>query len=402
MLHTSQSLDDLLQNYQWFQQMRESQPVWLDESSGCWHVFRYEDVHRVITDYALFSSERRQRFRRNSKTDMGRSLIAMDPPQHRQYRNLVSSAFTPRALARLTGRIAAISQELIDEVRPTGTMDLVADFAYPLPTTVIAEMLGVPTADRPLFKSWADVLLNQQLRDAEFFKADDDSGVRQRFTDTFDEMSDYFERMLEERRQHPREDMMSELLAAEVDGEHLSKADTISFCILLLLAGHVTTTNLLSQAIRCFDEHPAAMQQLIEKPDLMPGAIEEVLRYASPVWRLFRTTTAEVTLSGVTIPANSYIFAWLASANRDSEQFPDPERFDITRTPNKHVAFGHGIHFCIGAPLSRMEASIALPMLLEQLPDMRISREQPLEPFEGRNLFGFKHIPLTFTPSQPA
>lgn len=402
MLHTSQSLDDLLQNYRWFQQMRESQPVWLDESSGCWHVFRYEDVHRVITDYALFSSERRQRFRRNSKTDMGRSLIAMDPPQHRQYRNLVSSAFTPRALARLTGRIAAISQELIDEVRPTGSMDLVADFAYPLPTTVIAEMLGVPTADRPLFKSWADVLLNQQLRDAEFFKADDDSGVRQRFTDTFDEMSDYFERMLEERRQHPREDMMSELLAAEVDGEHLSKADTISFCILLLLAGHVTTTNLLSQAIRCFDEHPDAMQQLIEKPDLMPGAIEEVLRYASPVWRLFRTTTAEVTLSGVTIPANSYIFAWLASANRDSEQFPDPERFDITRTPNKHVAFGHGIHFCIGAPLSRMEASIALPMLLEQLPDMRISREQPLEPFEGRNLFGFKHIPLTFTPSQPA
>lgn len=402
MLHTSQSLDDLLQNYQWFQQMRESQPVWLDESSGCWHVFRYEDVHRVITDYALFSSERRQRFRRNSKTDMGRSLIAMDPPQHRQYRNLVSSAFTPRALARLTGRIAAISQELIDEVRPTGSMDLVADFAYPLPTTVIAEMLGVPTSDRPLFKSWADVLLNQQLRDAEFFKADDDSGVRQRFTDTFDEMSDYFERMLEERRQHPREDMMSELLAAEVDGEHLSKADTISFCILLLLAGHVTTTNLLSQAIRCFDEHPDAMQQLIEKPDLMPGAIEEVLRYASPVWRLFRTTTAEVTLSGVTIPANSYVFAWLASANRDSEQFPDPERFDITRTPNKHVAFGHGIHFCIGAPLSRMEASIALPMLLEQLPDMRISREQPLEPFEGRNLFGFKHIPLTFTPSQPA
>ncbi len=402
MLHTSRSLDDLLQNYQWFQHMRENQPVWLDESSGCWHVFCYEDVHRIITDYSLFSSERRQRFRRNSKTTMGRSLIAMDPPQHRQYRNLVSSAFTPRALARLTGRIAAISQELIDEVRPTGTMDLVADFAYPLPTTVIAEMLGVPTSDRPLFKSWADVLLNQQLKDSEFFKTDEDAEVRQRFTRTFDEMSDYFDRMLEERRQHPREDMMSELLAAEVDGEHLSKADTISFCILLLLAGHVTTTNLLSQAIRCFDEHPATVQQLIEKPDLMPGAIEEVLRYASPVWRLFRSTTADVTLSGVTIPANSYVFAWLASANRDSEQFPDPERFDITRTPNKHVAFGHGIHFCIGAPLSRMEASIALPMLLEQLPDMQISREQPLEPFEGRSLFGFKHIPLTFTPSQAA
>jgi len=144
------------------------------------------------------------------------------------------------------------------------------------------------------------------------------------------------------------------------------------------------------------------MKQLREQPILMPEAIEEVLRYASPVWRLARTPKDDVTLHGVTIPADALIFAWVSSANRDSEQFPHPERFEITRTPNKHVAFGHGIHFCVGAPLSRLEASIALPMMLEQLPQLRLAREEPVELFEGRVLFGFKHLPVSFTPSNPA
>ena len=404
MLQTLRSLEDIQEQYQWLQQMREEQPVWLDERSGCWHVFRYADVHRVTTDYTLFSSERRRvavRTPSGRSNALERSLISMDPPQHRQYRNLVSAAFTPRALANLSGRIAAITQELLDEVRPKGEMDLVTEFAYPLPTIVIAEMLGVPASDRPMFKRWADALLNQQLSDAEFFKPEARSDMEY-LTRTFDEMADYFQQMLEERQRHPRSDMMSDLLAAEVEGKHLSMEDTISFCILLLLAGHVTTTNLLSQAIRCFDEHPEAMQQLRTQPELMPSAIEEVLRYASPVWRIIRTPNTDVTLSGTTIPEKALVFAWLSSANRDAEQFPDPDRFDITRTPNKHVAFGHGIHFCIGAPLSRMEASIALPMILEQLPQLRLANKEPLEPFEGRILFGFKHLPVSFTPSHPA
>ncbi|HEU5230974.1 MAG TPA: cytochrome P450 [Ktedonobacteraceae bacterium] len=403
MLQQLSSLENVQEMYRWFEQMRTTQPVWLDEKSGCWHVFRYTDVHQVITDYHLFSSENRRRPLGRASArgqDMGRSIIAMDPPQHRQYRNLVSPSFTPRALSRLSGRVATIMQELLDEVRPTGRMDVVADVAYPLPTIVIAEMLGVPTSDRPLFRRWADGLLSQQLSDAEFFKPDQPE--MRRFSEAFDEMSDYFRNLLEQRRREPRDDMMSELLAAEVDGEHLSMEDTISFCILLLLAGHVTTTNLLSQAIRCFDEHPETMQRLREHPELMPEAIEEILRYASPVWRLIRTNKTETTLSGVTIPAESLIFAWLASANRDGAQFPDPERFDITRTPNKHIAFGHGIHFCIGAPLSRLEASIALPMMLEQLPQLQRVREEPLELFEGRILFGFKRLPVTFKPSRAA
>ena len=418
MLHQLSTLQDVQGLYDWFKEMRDTQPVWLDESSGCWHVFRYADVNTVTTDYHLFSSERKQRaFTRPRDTAVvgtsaqpkqerrqGRSLLAMDPPQHRQYRNLVSPSFTPRALSRLSDRIATITQELLDQIRSAGRMDIVTDIAYPLPTIVIAEMLGVPTSDRPLFKRWADELLSRQLSDAEFFKPEQeqrDNPEIQRLQRLFEEMTDYFEAILEDRRRQPRDDMMSELLAAEVDGEHLSKEDTISFCILLLLAGHVTTTNLLSQAIRCFDEHPAALAQICEQPELMPGAIEEVLRYASPVWRLLRTTMTDVTIEGVTIPANSQVFAWLASANRDERQFPDPECFDIMRNPNRHIAFGHGIHFCLGAPLSRLETSVALPMMVKQLPDLHVIHDQPLELFEGRVLFGFKHLPVTFTALEP-
>src|SRR5436309_1352837 len=254
--------------YDWFKEMRSTKPVWLDEESKCWHVFRYADVHTVITDYHTFSSERMQQLARRSATattdnppPVGRSIIAMDPPQHHQYRSLVSPSFTPRAINRLTGRVIAITQELLDDVRSAGQMDIVTDIAYPLPTIVIAELLGVPTSDRPLFKRWADVLFSRQLSDAEIFRASEvnrrDNPEMQRFAETTKEMSNYFKEMLEARKRAPRDDMMSELLAAEVDGEHLSMEDTISFCTLLLIAGHVTTTNLLSQAIRCFDEHPA-------------------------------------------------------------------------------------------------------------------------------------------------
>ncbi|WP_201376222.1 cytochrome P450 [Ktedonobacter robiniae] len=407
MLQTPSTLDDVQRLYDWFEQMRQTQPVWRDESSGCWHVFRYDDVRTVATDYSTFSSERRRpgRFARraegtqNGQVRMGRSLLTMDPPEHRQYRNLVSYAFTPRAIDRLRGRVTEITQQLLGEAREPGKMDFATEIAYPLPTIVIAELLGVPSSDRPLFKRWADALLSAQLNDAEFSRPEDeqrDHPEMRRLSQTFEEMSDYFWQMLEERKRTPGEDMMSDLLKAEIDGEHLSMEDTISFCTILLLAGHVTTTNLLGQAIRCFDEHPKALEQLRRQPELMPSAIEEVLRYASPVWRLSRTTKEAVTIAGVTIPKDEMVFAWLASANRDPAQFPEPERFIPTRTPNRHVAFGHGVHFCIGAPLSRMEAAVALPIILTQLPHLRVAYEESPQLFEGRVLFGFKRLPITF------
>jgi len=309
MLNKISTLQDVGKLYTWFKEMRDTQPVWLDEESGCWHVFRYTDVNTVITDNALFSSERGRPGQASAQSapqpqtqaavaesgtptrrrrGFGQSILTMDPPQHRKYRNLVSPAFTPRALGRLSARIHDITQEILDQVRPQGQVDFASDIAYPLPTIVIAEMLGVPASDRPLFKKWADGLLSQQLTDAEIIQAraraqqgqpvDESRPEAQVFTKLFEEMADYFEDMLEDRRRQPREDMMSELLASEVDGEKLSLEDTINFCILLLLAGHVTTTNLLGQSIRCFSEYPEALEQLRKQPDLMAGAVEEVLR----------------------------------------------------------------------------------------------------------------------------
>jgi cytochrome P450 len=392
------TLEQVQDIYQWFDHMRAEQPAWFDESSGCWHVFRYADVLRVVTDHAHFSSERRQTRVLRSE-NAGRSLIAMDPPDHRAYRNLVSPSFTPRALARLTGRIQQIAQELLDLVRERGSMDLVADFAYPLPTIVIAELLGAPATDRPLFRQWAEKILSRQLNDGDFFRQEreiESNEAIKRIQETFNEMSQYFQQMLKERQQHPREDLMSELQEAEIDGERLDGRDVVSFCILLLIAGHVTTTNLLQQAILCFDRHQETRAYLQAHPQAMPEAIEEVLRYASPVWRLTRIAREDGEIAGKAIAAGEPIFSWVSSANRDGEQFPNPEAFDLTRSPNRHVAFGHGIHFCVGAPLSRLEAAVALPMLLAQLPDLHVENPRALELQESRILFGFKRLPVTF------
>lgn len=397
MRQSLQSLQDVQQRYRWFQQMRTTHPVWLDETSGCWHVFRYADVNNVLSDYTHFSSDSRWRIPARSSLTAP-SLISMDPPQHSKYRKLISPIFTPRALSQLSARITVIVQELLNRVRPTGKMDVIADLAYPLPVTVIAEMLGVPTADRPVFKRWADTLFSRQLSDAELMQAEETEQYRQTRS-MIQEMTAYFAQRLEEHRRQPRADLMSELLAAEVDGTPISQEEIVSFCFLLLLAGHVTTTNLLGQAILCLDAYPEAMEQLRQQPDLMPGAIEEVLRYASPVWRIGRITTTEIVIDDTRIPADALVFAWIASANHDSAQFPDPDRFEITRSPNHHVAFGHGIHFCIGAPLSRLEASIALPMMLEQLPQLQRVPAIPLELLDTRALFGIKRLPITFAPT---
>ncbi len=398
MLQLATSWQKVEKQYHWFQHMQKDNPVWQDEVSGCWHVFQYEDVHQVITDYTLFSSEWNTLIRSKDGDVLlpeAKSLIAMDPPEHRQYRNLISSAFMPRALARLSERIAMIAQELLDQVRERGEMDLVEDLAYPLPTMVICELLGAPIEDRPFFKRWANHLLSLQLSDEEltddgFLSSDE------RVLADLREMRRYFRTMLEERYKNPQADMMSDLIMAEVDGERLDIESAISFCVLLLLAGHVTTTNLLSQALRCFDEHPGVMEQLRQDASLMPGAIEEVLRYASPVWRLRRRVRTKTTLAGVTLPAGSRVFAWVAAANRDASHFSEPEQFDISRNPNKHLSFGHGIHFCMGAPLSRLETAIALPMILAQLPGLRQIPEKPGELFEGGILFGFRSLPMAF------
>ncbi len=381
------SANPLLNPFGWYQRQRQSAPVIRDPNSGLWSVFNYDDVQRALSDYAVFSSAA-GRGEDGDRDPLGMSMISADPPRHRRLRALVTQVFTPSAVARLEPRIVSLVDELLDTVIARGDqkMDVIDDLAYPLPVIVIAEMLGVPSADRAQFKQWSDAVVTGSAA----------AGMSGR--DPQREMSKYFMRLVEARRQEPRDDLISDLIAAEIDGERLSQNEILGFCVLLLVAGNETTTNLLGNAILCFDEQPGLWERLREQPALLPGAIEEVLRYRSPVQSMYRMTVAEVTLSGQTIPAHSPVLAWIGSANRDEARFPDADRFDATRTPNRHVAFGYGIHFCLGAPLARLESRIALGRMLERLPNLRIADDAELEPLQSHIVFGVKHLPVTFTP----
>ncbi len=383
-LFRPQTLEEIPQTFAWFEEMRTQHPVFYDETMPMpmWQVFRYEDVTTVLTDYSRFSSQPLGVFMGSFLRD---TLITKDPPDHRKLRNLVNQAFTTRAVARLADRITQISQELLNQVKAQGRMDVVSDIAFPLPAKVIAEMLGVPPQDWDIFRRWAHG--GPESREAR------QEGRRS----MQEEMSDYFLALLRERERAPREDLISALSKAEVDGERLSEYELVQFCKLLLGAGQETTKNLIANAIVCFTDHPETMERLKREPSLMPKAIEEVLRYLPPVWFLFRQTRSDVEMGGQHIPADQFVLAWTASANRDAAQFPDPERFDIEREPNRHLAFGHGVHFCVGAPLARLEAKIVLSMMLEQLPDLQRVEDFPITVHAGI-VFVIRSLPVTFQP----
>jgi cytochrome P450 len=376
------ALEEISQNFSWFAEMREQNPVFKDERTRLWQVFRYEDVLSILTDYSRFSSQAYEL----TGGFLSNSLIAKDPPDHRKLRNLVNQAFTPRAVAHLSDRITEITQELLDAVRHKGSMDIVSDIAFPLPAKVIAELLGVPAEDWDIFQRWARV------------DSSDAASRRESGQSMQEEMFRYFTNLLEERRRSPREDLISSLSVAEVDGERLSEPELLSFCTLLLAAGQETTKNLITNAIVCLTDHRESMERLIKEPALMPTAIEEILRFLPPVWFLFRQTKTDVELAGQHIPANQVVLAWTASANRDPARFPDPDRFDIEREPNRHMAFGHGIHFCVGAPLARLEAKIALPMMLQQLKNIQRVEGVPITVHSGI-VFVIRSLPVTFQPS---
>ena len=379
------SPEDIPQAYAWFEQMRSNRPVFRAEQMPIWQVFRYEDVQEVITDYNRFSSDATF-----GDSFLANTLVTTDPPDHRKLRNLVNQAFTPRAVTRLSDRVTQTTQELIDAVKATGKMDVVSDIAFPLPAKIIAEMLGVPAEDWDIFRRWAR------------FGGGENEASRERAEgsarDMRQEMNNYFLRLLEARRKDPREDLITSLSNAEIDGERLSKQELVNFCFLLLAAGQETTKNLIANAILCLTDHPDSLARLQREPALMPTAIEEVLRYLPPVWFLFRRTTQDVELAGQHIPANQMILAWTASANRDIVQFPEPDRFNIERAPNRHFAFGHGIHFCVGAPLARLEAKVVLPMMLEQLKDLKRVEGVPIEISTGI-VFVIRNLPVAFQPA---
>lgn len=371
-----------------YAQFRDASPVLREPSTGLWLIFDYEGVRRALSDHDAFGS------RVGPPNWMG----FQDPPRHTKLRALVAKAFTPRSIVNLEPRIREISRELLDNVASRGEMDLSADYAVPLPMRVIGEMLGIPAGDRPRFIRWNDIILKMSHvvglpRDNPYvIQTEAEFGV------ATGEMNQYVGEQLERRAKNPAppDDLLTRLAAAEIDGERLTQDDILGFFQLLLLAGSETTTMLVSNTVICFAEHPDQLALLRSRPALLASTIEEVLRYRSPVQWMLRRAKRDVEMNGQTIPEGRVVIAVIGSANRDQRAFPDPDRFDITRDPNPHVAFGHGVHFCLGAALARLEARIAIPDLLERLPNLRLASDGPWEPRDALHVHGPNRLPVQF------
>jgi cytochrome P450 len=367
--------------YNWYRQMQQSHAIYFDEARASWMVFRYADVQRILLDTHTFSSQRAPNPDGSLDPIMSGSMLGTDPPRHQQIRSLVAQAFTPRTIARLEPWIISIVHDLLDRVQGKGEMDVVDNLAFPLPITVIAELLGVPRNDQELFRQWTAEIVGGDI-------AKQPAATQK--------IVHYISTAMEQRRKEPQEDLISNLLAAKIDGETLPEKDLLGVCALMFVAGHETTTGLISNAIVCFDEHPDAMRQVLAHPELLPSAIEEVLRYRAVVHSMVRVATVDTVLCGQQIKAGDLVIPLFAAANFDEAQFPHPEIFDIQRMPNRHLGFGHGIHFCLGAPLARLEARIALEAMLERLPHLQRRHTVPLELRPSPSIYGLKHLPISF------
>jgi cytochrome P450 len=368
--------------YPHYDQFRADVPLFRDPITGLWMVFDYQGVKRLLNEQESFSSR------------LGPDwLIFADPPRHAKLRALISQAFTPKSIASLEPRIVELSRQLLETPLQRGEMDMAADFSVQLPMMVIAEMLGVAPSDRAQFQRWIDVLLNMSYTIPGGKEAE---GAESDFVKITVEMGDYLARLLEERRKAPKDDLLTRLAQAELDGERLTQEEILGFFQLLLLAGSETTTNLLNNAILSLVEHPQELRRLQAHPELLPSAIEEVLRYRSPLQWMFRVTRRDVELHGQTIPARKVVLAMIGSANRDPGHFVEPNRFDITRQPNPHLAFGHGLHFCLGSALGRMEARVALSELFARVNNIRLASSEPWEPRKGLHVQGPTRLPIQF------
>ncbi|MFF8905718.1 cytochrome P450 [Streptomyces olivaceoviridis] len=375
--------------------LRETGPVRYDETQGVWQVLDHETVATVLADPATYSSDMSALAPTQSDFETFRqgNFVGMDPPEHRKLRTLVSQAFTPRVVQGLGPRIEAVCARLLDAVADRDRFDLVDALAYPLPIIVIAELLGIPGEEHRLFQEWASVLFGgDQLGEAPDMA--DLERALEAIAPTVREMNGYMLDHIRARRADPGDDLTSRLIAAEVDGVRLADQEMVGFVALLLVAGHITTTALLGNAVVTFDRHPGTNAALRAEPARIPAAVEEVLRWLPPFPELGRRVTRPVVLGGHEIAADTLLMAHLGAANRDPARFAAPDAFDVTRHPNPHLTFGHGIHFCFGAPLARLEARIALRMLHERFRMLAIPSYEDIAYQNPAVIIGVRHLPV--------
>ncbi len=392
------NLQDPFPAYRW---LRDNDPVHWAETLKGWVITRYEDVYNILQQPLRYSADRFRKLgeeyasKRPSVQDVARLMrdwfIFRDPPDHTRQRRLLHKSFTPRDLDRMRPRIQQVVNDLFDRVEERGEMDFIADFAFPLPASVIAIFLGCPVEDIDALKRWSDdIAAFVGGSQAEF---DNIEAAKQGLTG----MSDYFREIIAQRRGHPRDDLITLMLAAEDDGEVMTPDEVVANCILLVVAGHETTTNLLGTGLYHLLRNPGQFELLRNDPALVNSTVEELLRYDGPVPALVRIATEEEELHGQRLRPGQMLFPFLSSANRDERKFPRPDEMDITRHPNRHLAFGYGIHFCLGGPLARVESQIAFSTLLRRFEGIELVEERPRY-LPQIFLRGLEQLPIAFRP----
>lgn len=380
--------------------LRQEAPIHritLENDYPIWLVTRYDDVMALLKDQRVTKvpgkaqGEQHQPLpfgQVDNMTLLSQHMLMMDPPDHTRVRALVNKAFTPKHTAQLRPRIQQIADELIDKVIAKGTMDLIDDFAFPFPLTVIAELLGIPIDEQDQFRQWSNLLTDG-------YTTADNISLVQEATDGF---VNYLHRIFTQRRQQPGNDLISALLSAEEAGDKLSEQELLSMVFLLLLAGHETTVNLIGNGMLALLLHSDQLERLRQHPHLTPLAVEEMLRYDSSVaTSTIRFALEDITIGDITIPRGEEIMLITGAANRDHSHFDQPDTFDISRENNRHIAFGHGIHFCLGAPLARLEGEIAVNTLLRRLPAIQLA--VPADTLLHRPsmlIRGLQQLPVTF------